>query len=165
MRCPANRYVFRFCLNCSGSTAGSRRWWGNCLIIAVPRNKIFKECYTWLDHITSAVCAWQLTFVWKLLWKFVGHCSGATVYVCQMLSCASFYTLLAHGGMTTRQLTAAHHQWHLPHQRDSMPVFGTNITLVFYLAVSFCADSGWCYLPKKSSQLFMSNARLLFGST
>jgi len=48
------------------------------------------------------------------------------LYKCagQMLSCASFYTLLAHGCMLSSQLAAVYRQWNLPHQQDSMPVFG-----------------------------------------
>jgi len=41
-----------------------------------------------------------------------------------MLSCASFYTLLAHGCMTVNELEAVNSQWNAPHRDDSMPVFG-----------------------------------------
>ena len=47
-----------------------------------------------------------------------------------MLSCASFYTLLAHGGMTTTDLDAVLRQWDSPHQQNSLPVFGILLVML-----------------------------------
>jgi len=41
-----------------------------------------------------------------------------------MLSCASFYSLVAHGGMMNNELKKVVDLWNSPHQQDSLPVFG-----------------------------------------
>jgi len=41
-----------------------------------------------------------------------------------MLGCASFYTVLAHGGMLSLELKRVVDLWNSPHQQNSLPVLG-----------------------------------------
>ena len=45
--CSANRYVFRSCLNCSGSTAGSHRWSGSEFQILSPATENARGTDSW----------------------------------------------------------------------------------------------------------------------